>query len=278
MKPPPFIYVRPPSINEALEVLAAHGDNAKVLAGGQSLIPLLNFRLIHPEVVVDLAKIEELARVDNEDDELVLGAMSRQSVVEAAAIVRQKCPLLPKALNHVWHQQIRNRGTIGGSIAHADPAAELPAILLVLEASITARCSTGSRIIAASDLFIGPFTTSLASDELITEIRIPTGGIEGSAFAEVARRRGDFALAGVAAVRRQGIIRLAAFGVGWTPLRLLEAEAEMTKNGNIREGITNAATAAQSEVHPLGDIHADAEYRREAVAALVRRTLPELFV
>jgi carbon-monoxide dehydrogenase medium subunit len=276
LKPPPFLYVRPRSIDEALEVLAAHGDNAKVLAGGQSLVPLLNFRLIHPEVVVDLGNIEGLDLVDSEDGHLVLGAMARQSVVEAAPVVRRLCPLLPKALAHVGHQQIRNRGTIGGSIAHADPAAELPAILLVLEASVTAKCSTGSRTIAAADVFVGPFNTSLANDELITEIRIPTHGIEGSAFAEVARRRGDFALAGVAAVRVHGMTRLTALGVGWTPLRLAQAEAELIKSSNMGEGIANAAAVARSEVSPLSDIHADAEYRRDAVAALVRRTLHEL--
>ena len=273
MKPSPFLYVRPTSIDQAVAALEQHGDDAKVLAGGQSLVPMMNFRLARPAVLVDHERVPGLDWLDAAEDELVVGAMTRQSRLAASRDVRQRLPLLATALRHVGHHQIRTRGTVGGSLAHADPAAELPAIAVLLGAELRARGPSGERLIPASQFFQGPFTTDLADDEIVTSVRFPLDQIDTWAFEELARRSGDFAIAGVAAVRRGSDIRLVGFGLGWVPLRLDAAEAAIAVSGLSEAGIEAASDAARDEVEPISDIHADAAYRQAAIGTLVGRAL-----
>jgi len=282
MKPPPFLYVRPRSLEEALQVLTRYAGGAAILAGGQSLIPLLNFRLARPEVLVDVAQVEELQAVEVFGGSISVGAMVRQAVAESHLIVRDRCPLVPRVLRHVGHSQIRNQGTIGGSIAHADPAAELPTAAVALNATIVAASIRGKRQISADDFYLAPLTNALAEDELVTEVRFPATDGTPVAFLEVTRRAHDFALAGVAAVaslRDSGEIdtlRMVALGVGGTPLRLHQAEAAIAERRLTREAIGEAGRAGRDEVEGFSNVHADADYRRRLVGVLVRRTLMEI--
>jgi carbon-monoxide dehydrogenase medium subunit len=273
MKPPPFRYLRPTSIEAAVDALAEHGDEAKLLAGGQSLLPMMNFRLARPAVLVDLERVPGLDDLDADDDVLKIGAMARQSRVSRSADVAARLPLLAAALRHVGHHQIRTRGTIGGSLAHADPAAELPAVALLTDADLQVRGPGGTRAIPAKRFFQGPFSTDLRDDEIVMSVRFPVAQIESWAFEELTRRRGDFAIAGVAAARFAGKVRLVGFGLGWVPLRLGAAEAAVSAGGLTEAGIDAAADAARDEVDPMADIHADADYRSDAIATLVARTL-----
>jgi carbon-monoxide dehydrogenase medium subunit len=277
VKPPPFLYVRPPSVEEALAVLASHGDEAKVLAGGQSLIPLLNFRLARPSVLIDLGRVQGLDTITDDGGPLRIGAMVRQRTLEESPLVARSCPLLIKALHHVGHVQIRNRGTVGGSIAHADPAAELPTIAVALDAVMEAIGPEGQRTIPAQEFFEGPFTTTLRPDELLVAVVFPSTAGRRTAFVEISRRAGDFALAGVAAVlsgdRTVAEVSLAALGVGPSATRLTAAEDAVRGHSLEAEILRDAATAAAREVSPFDDVHADATYRREAVGALVTRAL-----
>jgi CO/xanthine dehydrogenase FAD-binding subunit len=277
VKPPPFLYVRPPSVEEALAVLASHGDEAKVLAGGQSLIPLLNFRLARPSVLIDLGHVQGLDTITDDEGSLRIGAMVRQRTVEKSSLVARTCPLLIKALHHVGHVQIRNRGTVGGSIVHADPAAELPTVAVALDAVMEAIGTGGQRTIPAQEFFDGPFTTTLRPDELLVAVVFPSTEGRRTAFVEISRRAGDFALAGVAAVLSGDTtvaeVSLAALGVGPSATRLTAAE-DAVRGHPLEAGILrDAATAAAREVSPFDDVHADADYRREAVGALVTRAL-----
>jgi carbon-monoxide dehydrogenase medium subunit len=280
MKPPPFRYLRPSGADEVLQLLAEHGDEAKVLAGGQSLVPLLNFRLARPAVLIDLAMVDELRGVRRDDGHLVIGAMTRQREAETSREVAGAAPLIPQALGWVGHLQIRNRGTVGGSIAHADPAAELTAVALALDAEMVVRSATGERVLAAADFFEGPFTTALAPDELLTEVRF--GVLEGAktAFLELARRSGDFAMAGVAAVNTGSAgtpdVRLAAIGVGGSATRLQAAEDAVRGREPTDEVLREAGEAASDAVDPPTDVHADSEYRKELLGVLVRRALRQV--
>ncbi len=253
------------------------GDEAKVLAGGQSLVPLLNFRLARPTLIVDLSRIDGLDDIVEDRGGVRIGAMTRQRAVEGSAAVNDHCPLLIKALRHVGHVQIRNRGTVGGSIAHADPAAELPTVAVALDAEMEVAGMGGPRVIAARDFFEGPFTTALRPDELLISVWFPSTSGRRTAFLEISRRAGDFAIAGVAAaVAGDGTIKdvsLAALGVGPTPMRLHHAERAVRGRSLDGPALREAAEAAAGEVSPFEDVHADAEYRREAVGALVTRAL-----
>jgi aerobic carbon-monoxide dehydrogenase medium subunit len=281
VKPPVFRYLRPDSLEEVVAALAEHGDEAKPLAGGQSLIPAMNFRLAQPSVLVDLELVEDLRTMRHEDGTLHFGAMVRQRHVERSAEVRDVCPLLSEALPWVGHPQNRHRGTIGGSIVHADPAAELPAVAVALDATIELMSTRGSRIVPAATFFDGPFSTAVEADEVVTAVRFPTARRTRAACLELAPRRGDFAVAGVAALVRfadgDGAVEdvgLAAFGVAAVPVRLVEAEAqvrgaELTPDVAERAG---AASAADVE-RPTTDIHATGDYRRRALTELVRRAL-----
>ena len=276
MKPAPFRYLRPSTLDEALGALAALGDEAKPLAGGQSLVPMLNFRLARPGVLVDLGRVTGLDHLSLDPDEAHVGAMVRQRRLELDAGLADRLPVLRAALRHVGHVQIRTRGTIGGSLAHADAAAELPALTLALDATVEVASATGTRPVPAIDLYQGPWTTCLAPDELITSVRIPVGWSHAT-IRELARRHGDFALAGVVGARRPPVaddpgVRLAGFGVGWTPVRLRGAEEALAAGGTARD----VGAAAAAEVEPMDDIHADAAWRREALATLVTDVAREL--
>jgi len=279
MKPAPFEYVAPRSVEETLALLARHAEDAKILAGGQSLVPLLNMRLARPSLLVDINRVRGLAYIRRRDDGLHVGALTRQRAVEASPLVRRYVPLLWEAVRYVGHPQIRTRGTIGGSIAHADPAAELPAALAALDGQVVIRGPSGDRVTSPGEFFTGYLTTALDPADLLTEIRFPILGRDaGTAFVELARRHGDFALVGVAAVLRRGDrtireARLAFTGVGAGPVRVAEAEgllAGATPTGRV---FTEAGRAAAARLNPDSDIHASAHYRREMAAVLARRAL-----
>ena len=281
MKPPVFRYLRPDSLEAVVAALAEHGDEAKPLAGGQSLIPAMNFRLAQPSVLVDLELVEDLRTVQGAGGTLHLGAMVRQRHVERSPEVRGVCPLLCEALPWVGHPQNRHRGTIGGSIVHADPAAELPAVAVALDATIELMSTRGPRSVPAATFFDGPFSTAVEPDEVVTAVRFPAARGSRAACLELAPRRGDFAVAGVAADVRFADggtvvedVGLAAFGVAAVPVRLVQAEAqvrgaELTPDVAERAG---AASAADVE-RPTTDIHATGDYRRRALTELVRRAL-----
>ena len=262
MKPAAFAYERARTVDDAIATLARDPD-AKVLAGGQSLVPMMNMRLARPTRLVDLNGIRDLAGIASAiDGGLVLGAMVRHTELLTSSLVRERAPLLAAAAAHIGHRAIRNRGTLGGSVAHADPAAELPAVLIVLDATIVVAGPAGRRRFAAGAFFVGLLATELAHDEIIVAVEIPLSP-PGWGFAELARRAGDFALAGVAGVLGDGVARLAAFGVDDRPIRLRGAEAALAA-GDAQA----AGSAAADACHPADDVHASAEYRRHLVAVL----------
>jgi carbon-monoxide dehydrogenase medium subunit len=283
VKPPPFLYARPRSLAEAVDILSRAGEDGKVLAGGQSLVPLLNFRLARPSVLIDLALVSELSFIRRSDGWLDIGAMTRQRSVELSEEVRRSCPLIVDALRHVGHLQIRNRGTVGGSLVHADPAAELPAVAVALGAELVALGPLGERTVPAAAFFDGPFTTVLGPDEILTAARFPVTEGARSVFMEFARRSGDFALGGVAACVRFGEgsrsvdqAGMAALGMGSTPIRLTGAEAAIRDRVLDAAAAEDAAAAASEEVDPFTDTHADSGYRRELIGTLVRRALSQM--
>jgi CO/xanthine dehydrogenase FAD-binding subunit len=280
VKPPPFKYFAPKTVEEALALLAQHGDSAKVLAGGQSLVPLLNFRLARPAVLVDVNGLTPLAYIRPDDGVVAVGALSRQRDVERSALTRERCPLLSAAVPHVGHAAIRNRGTVGGSIVHADPAAELPAVLAGLGGSVVARSTRGERVITADELFVTYLTTAVAPDELVTEVRfpaLPPGA--GTAFLEVSRRQGDFALVAVAAAVALGEddichgVWLALGGVGATPVAAGADAASLVGGRPDAAAIRDVARRVSERVDPDGDLHASREYRTHVAGVLVERAL-----
>ena len=277
MKPAPFAYECPSDVAEAVALLAAHGGDARPLAGGQSLVPLLNFRLARPAVLVDINRIEALSRFRVSDGVLCIGAMARQAAVEADPDVARGWPLLTESIGHIAHPQIRNRGTVGGSLAHNDPAAELPAVMLALDAGMTAQGPQGQRTIAARDFFAGTMETSLAPDELLTEIAVPAlPEGTGWGFQEAARRQGDFALVAVAILLRptgsgQIDARVVVTGTGDGPVRMCSAEAVLAERGADGDACEAAGNAAAEACEAADDPHAPAWYRQRLVAALTRR-------
>ena len=281
MKPPPFAYECPRDVAEAVALLAAHGEDARPLAGGQSLVPLLNFRLARPAVLVDLNRIEALGSIAVEDGTLRIGAMVRQAAVEADPHVACGWPVLHEAIGHIAHPQIRNRGTVGGSLAHNDPAAELPAAMLALDAQMIAQGPGGERTIAARNFFAGTMETALAPDELLTEIRVPAlPEGTGWGFQEAARRQGDFALVAVVVLLRPagagGIDpRVVVTGTGDGPARMPQAEAILAERGKEADACAAAAGTAAEASEPADDPHAPAWYRKKLVAALTRRACRE---
>ena len=281
MKPAPFEYFRPRTLDEALSLLAEHGGDAKPLAGGQSLIPAMNFRLATPAVLVDLNGLSDLSYLQDGTGELRIGGMTRQRAIERSALVGQRFPLLCEAMPHIAHPAIRNRGTIGGSLAHADPAAELPAVMLALNATFATRSKTGIRAIRAADFFVGLFSTALGPGELLTQISIPPAQKRtGFAFQEISRRHGDFALAGVAVAvqldeqERCASARIALFSVGDRPMLAEQASRALVGQLPSAECIRAAADAAATQdIDPPSDIHASARYRRQLANVLTRRAL-----
>ena len=279
MKPAIFEYHAPTTIDAAIGLLARYQGEARLLAGGQSLLPMMNFRLVSPAAIIDLNRIPDLAYIRNVNGTVRLGAMTRQRTVEFSPIVAKYLPLLVEAIKFVAHLPIRSRGTIGGSIAHADPAAELPMVLQALEGEVVARGPAGERLIKATDLFQGLLTTSLAPDEMIVEVRLAAiPAHAGCAVEEFARRRGDFAIAAVAAVvERAGErcikARLATAGIGSTSVRLTAAEAILERDGLGDTVIEEAAAKAAEMVSPLSDQQASVEYRRHLTRVLTERAL-----
>jgi aerobic carbon-monoxide dehydrogenase medium subunit len=285
VKPAPFEYFRPQSVEEAIDLLAKHGPDAKPLAGGQSLIPAMNFRLAAPAVLVDLNEIAGLSGVAQRDGGLRIGAMTRHRTLEQSEIVAREAPLVAAAMPFVAHAAIRTRGTLGGSLAHADPAAELPAVLLALDAAVTLRGRDGSRAVRAADFFTGLFTTTLEPGELLTEVAIPPGPPRSAcAFQELARRHGDYALAGVAvlvAVDERGrctTARIALLSVADRPVLAEHASRALAGERPTADLIRGVAEAAAAhDIDPPGDIHASSAYRRHLAAVLMRRALERAF-
>ncbi|MCK6628048.1 MAG: xanthine dehydrogenase family protein subunit M [Anaerolineae bacterium] len=284
MKPPPFEYFAPTTTTEALALLSQYGYEAKPLAGGQSLIPTMNFRLAQPGVLIDLNPIAELAYIRRSDDGgLRIGAMTRQRQVERDPLVAERAPLLREAMPYIAHPQIRNRGTFGGSLAHADPAAELPAVTTALEARFRARTQAGERWLLANEFFISLFATALEPDELLVEVDLPPlPPRTGWAFTEMARRHGDYALVGVAAVvtldERDHCQRakLVFLSVGDGPVEAQQAAHLLIGQPPTAEAIrASAETAATNDIAPNGDIHASAEFRRHLARVLAQRVLTQ---
>jgi carbon-monoxide dehydrogenase medium subunit len=280
MKPPAFEYSCPTTLAEAIAILAEGDGDAKIISGGQSLMPLLAFRVASPKRLVDLRKLPGLDRITIGADGVRLGARVRWRDIEKDARLRSAHPLLVEAISHVAHYQVRNRGTVGGSVAHADPAAEMPGIAVACDAEIAVAGKAGTRVIAADDFFIGALTTALTPDEVITEIRLPAwpaGRRWG--FQEFARRRGDFAMAAAAvfydidAQGRATNAHVGVIGVGERPTRLADAEAVLNGAKVDAEVIAAAARATSAAVDPPEDIHASAAYRRALVGTMVERAL-----
>jgi CO/xanthine dehydrogenase FAD-binding subunit len=280
MKPAPFDYVRARDVPEALDLLAAHGPEARILAGGQSLVPMMNFRLARPTCLVDVNGIRELDYVRRENGQLAIGALTRHSTIERSELVQAACPLLAEATALVGHPTIRHRGTLGGSLAHADPAAEGPAALLALEGQVAVAGPGGERTIAARELFVGYCTTALVPGEMLTEVRVPIMPPRtGWAFLELTRRHGDFAIVGVAAfatLNRDGTCaaaRLALCAVAPTAVRCDEAERRLVGTRPDERSVQAAAEAAVEAADPSGDLHGSARYKQRMVAVFVKRAL-----
>lgn len=307
MKPAPFEYHAPDSVEEALALLGEHGFDAKALAGGQSLIPAMNFRLARPAVLVDLNRIAELAFIrrsgeDRAEDRgrheedgqgpnesgaggpapggVRIGAMTRQREVERSELVAERAPLLTEMMPHIAHPQIRNRGTFGGSAVHADPASEIPAALVALDATCRVRGPRGERWVRAEEFYLGLFGTALEPDELLIEMSLPgRRPSTGCAFREIARRQGDYAMAGVAAklsLNGAGLIedaRLAYLSVGGAPALAPSAATALIGEKPTAAVVEDAARAAAAEIDPMEDMHASAAYRRRLVEVLTREAL-----
>ncbi len=279
MKLPYVEYEAPTTIAEAVDLLAEHEDEASVLAGGQSLIPLMALRLARPAVLIDINGLSELSLVAATDGRVAIGAMTREYAAEDSATVGDAVPLLAAALPLIGHEAIRSRGTIGGSLAHADPAAELPAVALALDAEFVVRGRAGERVVPAADWFEGYLATSRRPDELLTEVRFPAAGPgTGVAFLEVARRHGDFAIVGLAVslTLADGVIsdtRLAFAGVSDVPVRVTEAEDLLAGERPSAELFAEAARVAAAGLDPPADLNGSSEYRKQVAATLVRRGL-----
>ncbi len=282
MKPAPFGYLRPASVEEALAALAAHGDDAKILGGGQSLVPLLNFRVARPEVLIDINGLGgELDYIRREaDGTLAVGALTRHRTLELSPLLAPRHALLAEAVPWIGDAAIRNRGTVGGSLVHNDPAGELGTVLLALEGEVVLRGPGGERRERAADFLAGSYLTSIEEGEMLVEARFPPAPEgAGEAFMEIARRRGDFALVGAAACLRIGPdgaveeARLALSGAGEAPRRMAAAEAQLTGRRWDGEAARAAAEAAAEEAEPIPDLHGGEAYRRNLVRVFARRAL-----
>lgn len=283
MKPAPFRYIAPTTIEHALSLLAEHGDNAKILAGGQSLVPALNFRLARYDVLIDINRISRLAFIRHDNGIVRIGSMTRQREIETSGLLARHAPLLAEATRSIAHLPIRSRGTIGGSLSHADPAAEYPAVALALDAELVIAHASGQRSVPARDFIVGPLETALRPDELLTEIRITARRAdEGFAFEEISRRRGDFAVIGVAAAMscadgRISDARLAIFGLGDGPALADDAARALIGRVANPELFEQAGLAAAASVTTQGDLHATADYRTHLIQTLVPRVAGRAF-
>ena len=281
MKPPPFSYHAAATTTEAVALLVEYRDEARVLAGGQSLVPLMNFRLARPAHLVDINPVAELSSIRLADGELVVSAGVRQSALERSAEAARHAPLLVEAVKLVAHPPIRHRGTVGGSLAHADPAAELPAAALALGGEMTLVSRRGQRTVPVADFFQGPFTTAVAADELLTEYRAPAWPAgTGHAFLELSRTHGAFAVVGAAALLhldggRVDRVAIGLCGVAGTPVRARAAEERLLGQTPSADLLEAAAEAASASLEPPSDVHGSAGYRRKVAKAFVRRALEQ---
>jgi carbon-monoxide dehydrogenase medium subunit len=281
VKPAPFDYVAPRTVSEAVDHLARHGEDARVLAGGQSLVRLMNTRAATPAVIVDINRVQGIDGIDVDNGAVRIGALARQRASELSDVVRAAAPLLAEAGAHVGHPSVRRRGTVVGSIAFADPSAELPAALLALDGEAVVAGPGGERTVAAADLFAGPFRTSLLPGELIAAVRVPRGGDArvGSAWVEVARRQGDLPVCGAGAVVTlddSGAIasaRIALCGVGETPVRATAAEDALAGADPTEDAIARAADRAARDLRPPSDPHGSADFRRHLAIVMTRRSV-----
>ena len=280
MKPAPFEYDDPGTVDEALALLARYGDDCKVLAGGQSLVPLMNFRLARPARLIDINGIAALSYIKREGEQMMIGAMTRHAELEHSDEVRESWPLLNEAIGWVGHGQIRNRGTVGGSAAHADPAAELPAAFAALDASFLVSSTRGSRTIGWDQFFMSEFTTALAPDELLTAVIVPAQDeAAGTAFVEYARRHGDFALGGAAVTLKLGSdgrcekATIALLSAGPAPVRASAAEDQLRGAQVDEPSIRAAAAEAVKGLRPTSDIHGGTEYRISLLRTMTERAL-----
>ena len=286
MKPAPFEYFAPTTIEETLSLLDEHGFDAKILAGGQSLVPTMNFRLAQPSVLIDINHVGGLSGIGNSNsDALQIGAMTRQRQVERSEIIAKQAPLITETMPNIAHPQIRNRGTIGGSLAHADPASELPAVMVALNARFKVQSQNEERWVAASDFFVDLFTTDLAPEELLTAIEVPALPEKaGYAFKEIARRHGDFALVGVAAVAtlddtgKCEQCRIVLMSVGNGPVQAAVAEQVLTGEKPTAKTIAEAAAiVAEKDIDPPADMHASSDFRRHLAKVLTEQALITAF-
>jgi carbon-monoxide dehydrogenase medium subunit len=279
---PAFRYHRPTTVEEAVSLLAEFGADAKVLAGGQSLVPLLALRLSHPEHLVDIGRIAALGSIEGGADGFTIGAGVRHADVELSPVTRRAAPLVAAAMPHIGHRAIRNRGTVCGSLAHADPAAELPAVALATDATLVVRSATGERAVPAAEFFLGYLTSALDDTELLTAVRFPVWPARtGWSVQEISRRHGDYALVGLAAllgVGDDGRVERAAlsfFGAGATPVRVREAEAVLIGERPDPAAFAEAADVVRKTIEPPGDNHATAAYRAHVAGVLTTRCLAE---
>jgi CO/xanthine dehydrogenase FAD-binding subunit len=278
MKPARFDYVSPATLDAAIEALVTSNGEGKLLAGGQSLLPLLNFRMARPSVLVDLNGIRGLSYIEDRGNRIAIGALTRHRDLEHSPLVASKLPVMSAAMRHVAHLAIRNRGTIGGSLSHADPAAELPMLSVFYDATISAQGPNGRRAIAAEEFFVDALTNCLEPDEIVVEVEFPILDHHGWAFEEVARRFGDFALASIAVSLRRGNsgiedARIAVMGVADTPLRLKEVERELVALDIDAEAPERFSEFVVSKVSPNDDLHASGDYRRHLLGELSKRAL-----
>ncbi|MEY2457055.1 MAG: aerobic carbon-monoxide dehydrogenase medium subunit [Acidimicrobiaceae bacterium] len=271
MIPAAFDYKRAATAEEAIALLGEHGDEAKLLAGGHSLIPLMKLRLATPSVLVDVGRLSDLSYVREAGDEIAIGALTRHLDLENSDLLGAQAPLLRHAAGQVGDPQVRHRGTIGGSVAHGDPASDLPAVLIALRATLVAQGPSGSREIAVDDFFTGFLETALAPDEVLTEIRVPKAAGAGWSFQKFNRRAQDWAIVGVACLRSNGSSGIGLVNMGAKPLRASATEAALSGGGSAED----AAAVADQDTEPSADLNASADYRRHLARVLVRRALDE---
>jgi carbon-monoxide dehydrogenase medium subunit len=284
MKPAAFDYVAPATLEEAIGLLSRHGADAKLLAGGQSFVPMANFRVLRPQVVIDLNRIESLAYISEREGGLAIGAMTRHRAIERSTLVRERCPLMAEAVPNIAHAAIRNRGTLGGSLSHADPAAEWPVVAVALGATLVARSARGERTIPAAEFFVALLSTALEPDEVLVEIRFPGAPARtGCAFLEVSRRHGDFALVSVGAQVTLSVagkveaVRLALGGVGASPFDAAGLAGGLLATQPDAQALAELGRGIAAAIEPSEDLHASAQYRRDVAAVLVPRALQTAF-
>lgn len=279
MKPPPFDYYAADCIEAAVQALADAGGDGKIIAGGQSLMPMLNFRLLRPSILIDINRIPDLSYIRDDGGEIRVGPLTRHRILETSDIIARQFPVLHEAMGYVAHLAVRNRGTIGGSLSHADPAAELPMMSLLLDARLEVQSPLGRRKIEARDFFLGALTTALEDGEMLVEVRLPKlSERAGWAFEEVARRSGDFALASVAVIMNSdgdtiSDLRIGMMGVGETPMRATDAENILAGQRYSEAAVAAAVDAIRAAVEPNTDLHASADYRRHLVGILAQQAL-----